>query len=132
MCSSDLKLTEDLTLTAEFPARRIARVALTIRDGRVLKSDLVEALGDPERPLGADGIVAKYRETAEVVLGKARTEKILAQAMGMDGARADARALVDLVLAPVKAQKPATTKRRAAGRPKTRGNGNVQALAADD
>ncbi|MBL8690966.1 MAG: MmgE/PrpD family protein [Rhodospirillaceae bacterium] len=127
-----MKLTEDLSLTAEFPARRIARVALTIKDGRVLKSDLVEALGDPERPLGAAGIVAKYRETAEAVLGKARTEKILAQAMAMDGARADARALVDLVLAPVKVQKPATTKRRAAGRPKTRANGSVQALAADD
>lgn len=101
----EMKLTEDLTLTAAFPARRIARVTLTTKDGRVLRSEPTEALGDPERPLGAAGILAKYRETAEPILGRARTERIAAEAATMDGARADARDFVDAVLAPVKRQR---------------------------
>ncbi|MBM3545421.1 MAG: MmgE/PrpD family protein [Alphaproteobacteria bacterium] len=121
----EMTLTEDLALTAEFPARRIARVKLTTKDGRVLASEPTEALGDPERPLGADGIVAKYRMTTEPVLGRARTKKILAEAMQMDGAKADARAFVDLALAPVKAQKAAKAPRRTA-------SGRTLAIAADD
>jgi 2-methylcitrate dehydratase PrpD len=105
----EMTLIEDQALTAAFPARRIARVTLTTRDGRVLASPPTEALGDPERPLGSEGIVAKYRETAAPVLGRTRTERILAEAMGMDGAKADARAFVDLVLKPVRTQKPASS-----------------------
>ena len=127
-----MKLTEDLKRTAEFPARRIARVTLTTNDGRVLRSADTEALGDPERPLGADGIVAKYRETAEAVLGHDRTEKILAQAMAMDRPKADARALVDLVLAAVRKQKVAGPRRKtASSRPKARTN-SAHALTAHD
>ena len=47
-----LKLTEDLALTAEFPARRIARVTLTTKDGRMLKSPPTEALSIPTRRSG--------------------------------------------------------------------------------
>ncbi len=117
-----MKLTEDLSLTAEFPARRIARVALTTRDGRVLRSEPTEALGDPDRPLGAEGIIEKYRLTTEPVLGRARTGKILEQALQMDGTKADARAFVDLALAPVKTPRAA----------KRAGNGQALAIAADD
>ena len=117
-----MKLTEDLSLTAEFPARRIARVTLTTRDGRVLRSEPTEALGDPDRPLGAEGIIEKYRLTTEPVLGRARTGKILEQALQMDGTKADARAFVDLALAPVKTPRAA----------KRAGNGQALAIAADD
>ena len=108
-----MKLTEDLSLTAEFPARRIARVALTTKDGRVLRSEPTEALGDPDRPLGSDGIIEKYRLTTEPVLGRARTEKILEQAAQMDGAKADARAFVDLALAPVRKLRASSSLSRA-------------------
>ena len=96
-----MKLTEDKALTAAFPARRIARVTMKSKDGRVLRSAPTEALGDPERPLGEEGILAKYRQTAEPILGKARSERIAAEAEAMDRPKADARAFVDLVLAPI-------------------------------
>lgn len=108
-----MTLTEDLALTAAFPARRIARVSLITRDGRVLRSEPTEALGDPERPLGADGILAKYRLTAEPILGKARSERIAAEAAAMDRPKADARAFVDAVLAPVKRQRASSPLSRA-------------------
>jgi 2-methylcitrate dehydratase PrpD len=124
--AQEMKLTEDPALTAEFPARRIARVKLTTKDGRVLASEPTEALGDPERPLGRERIVAKYRETTEPVLGAVRTERILAETMQMDGAKADARSFVDLTLAPVRTQR--------ASKPRTarRGGGRALAIAADN
>ena len=100
-----MTITEDPVLTAAFPARRIARVTLTTKDGRVLRSAPTEALGDPERPLGEAGILAKYRQTAEPILGKARSERIAAEVAAMDRPKADTRAFVDAVLAPVKRQR---------------------------
>lgn len=100
-----VRLVEDPELTAAFPARRIARVTLTVRDGRVLRSPPTEAQGDPERPLGVDGIVAKYRETAAPILGRARSERILELTQALDGARADAGPLIDLLLSPVRRQR---------------------------
>ena len=110
----EMNLTEDLALTAEFPARRIARVTLTTKVGRVLRSAPTEALGDPERPLGEAGILAKYRQTAEPILGKARSERIAAEAEAMDRPKADARAFVDLVLAPIHTKRTSSPFSRAA------------------
>ncbi len=110
----EMNLTEDLALTAEFPARRIARVTLTTKVGRVLRSAPTEALGDPERPLGEAGILAKYRQTAEPILGKARSERIAAEAEAMDRPKADARAFVDLVLAPIHTKRTSSPFLRAA------------------
>ena len=110
----EMNLTEDQALTAEFPARRIARVTLTTKDGRVLRSAPTEALGDPERPLGEAGILAKYRQTAEPILGKARSERIAAEAEAMDRPKADARAFVDLVLAPIHTKRTSSPFSRAA------------------
>ena len=110
----EMNLTEDQALTAEFPARRIARVTLTTKVGRVLRSAPTEALGDPERPLGEAGILAKYRQTAEPILGKARSERIAAEAEAMDRPKADARAFVDLVLAPIHTKRTSSPFSRAA------------------
>ncbi|MEM0944059.1 MAG: MmgE/PrpD family protein, partial [Pseudomonadota bacterium] len=45
------RLREDPELTRQFPDRRLARVALTLKDGRRFESPVMEPLGDPERPL---------------------------------------------------------------------------------
>jgi 2-methylcitrate dehydratase PrpD len=115
--SSAVKLIEDAWMQAEFPARRIARVALTLRDGRVLRSEATEALGDPERPLGADGVLAKFHDTADAILGTRRTARIAEEADALDRRGADGSALVDLLLAPIKPQKrtAATARSKRAG-----------------
>ena len=46
---------------AAFPERRFADVRLVLKNGQVLSSPRTEALGDPEAPIGWDGIVAKFR-----------------------------------------------------------------------
>ena len=46
---------------AAFPAKRFADVRLVLKDGRVLASSTTEAMGDPEKPIGWDGIEAKFR-----------------------------------------------------------------------
>jgi len=61
-----------------FPARRFARVHLTLMDGTLLSSDAVEAQGDPEDRLGEDVINAKFTALAEPVLGAARTQVLRA------------------------------------------------------
>jgi 2-methylcitrate dehydratase PrpD len=69
-------ITEDDGFNAAFPARRIARVTLHLGDGRVLRSVDTEARGDPEAPVEAAEIVAKYRRYATPVLGAARTDAL--------------------------------------------------------
>ena len=46
-------ITEDDGFNDAFPQRRIARVTLTLTDGRKLVSKETEALGDPENPVSA-------------------------------------------------------------------------------
>ncbi|MEO0545438.1 MAG: MmgE/PrpD family protein [Pseudomonadota bacterium] len=57
---------------AEFPARRFADVAITLKDGTVLKSAPTEAIGDPEDAVDKATIDAKFHSLAKPVLGAER------------------------------------------------------------
>ena len=65
-------VTEQADYNAAFPARRLAQVRLVMKDGRVLDSGPTEAAGDPEAPVPAAVLQAKFRAYAEPVLGAAR------------------------------------------------------------
>ena len=67
-----LTVTEDDTHNAAFPARRFARVAFTLRDGRRIESADHEAPGDPHTPLADDDVVAKFHAYADPVIGGER------------------------------------------------------------
>ena len=62
--SASIRITEDDAHNAAFPARRFARVALTLHDGRRLESADTEATGDPHTPLTDDEVMAKFRAYA--------------------------------------------------------------------
>ncbi|MEM1039631.1 MAG: MmgE/PrpD family protein [Pseudomonadota bacterium] len=85
---------------AEFPARRFADVAITLRDGTVLKSAPTEAIGDPEDPVDKATIDAKFRALTEPVLGAKRADQLHAaiQALEGDGPFSD---LINAVSKPV-------------------------------
>jgi 2-methylcitrate dehydratase PrpD len=92
-------LAESADYNARFPAERWAHVTMTTRDGRTLASRPTTARGDPEAPLAADEIAAKFRETAGDLLGAARARAIEETVAGLAEA-GSAAPLLDLVLAP--------------------------------
>lgn len=95
-----IEMEESAEFNAAFPARRIARVTLFMRDGRVLESGPVEARGDPETPVGHAEVAQKYWSYATPVLGEGRASAIAAQVVDL-GEGGDATRLLDLVTAPV-------------------------------
>ena len=90
----------DPEIDALFPARRAARVTLTLRDGRVLESGLTDASGGPDPQMTRAEVVAKYRAFAGPVLGEARTTEIEQAVLGMNGDGRFAEVMALLVDAP--------------------------------
>lgn len=89
---------EDPALTAKLPGLRPARVAVTLRDGRVLAAEALTNRGDTEDPYSAEEVIAKYREIAAPVFGAARADAILDACLAIDGAPS-VRPLCDLLVA---------------------------------
>jgi 2-methylcitrate dehydratase PrpD len=91
---------ESETYNAAFPANRISRVTLTLKNGQTLTSGDTEALGDPENPVTEAEVKAKFHAYAEPKLGAARTDA-LDKAVGALGDGSGLGALQDLIFAPV-------------------------------
>ncbi|WP_293868350.1 MmgE/PrpD family protein [uncultured Alsobacter sp.] len=89
---------EDPALTAKLPGLRPARVAVALKDGRVLTAEALTNRGDTEDPYTAAEVAAKYREIAGPVFGPDRTEAILSACLAIDAA-ASVRPLCDLLAA---------------------------------
>ena len=64
---------------AAFPARRAARVTITLRDGRVLTHLQPDRKGDPELPLSDADLEGKLIELAGPVIGEAQARALLAR-----------------------------------------------------
>lgn len=72
--------TEDYN--AAFPARRFADVRLVLKDGSILSSPTTEALGDPEKPIGWEGIVQKFSRYTDL----SNADKIIDGVFDLDNA----------------------------------------------
>ncbi|WP_455373316.1 MmgE/PrpD family protein [Limibacillus halophilus] len=66
-----IRLAEDPEIQASFPARRIARLDLVLKDGTRLSSGLTQAHGDPENPMTDGEVREKFRSLAAPALGEA-------------------------------------------------------------
>lgn len=75
-------VTTSFELTSRFPAERIAEVTLVLDDQRRLSSGRTTAPGDPERPLSDQQLRAKFGSFAAPVLGRQRTDRLLAVLTG--------------------------------------------------
>lgn len=76
---------EDDLANAKFPTTRLAKVALTLRDGREVVSDWTEPKWDyDDRPTDAE-LEDKYRALAEPVLGVVRAQAVLDAIAGLEG-----------------------------------------------
>lgn len=69
-------LTEVDEFSRRFPAERLARVRIGLRDGRALVSASAQASGGPENPLSDEEIRTKYHALADPSLGEARASRI--------------------------------------------------------
>jgi 2-methylcitrate dehydratase PrpD len=95
-----IRLVEDETFSARFPAERIAVARFTLDDGTVLVSPPTPARGDPEAPLDDGEIRRKFRVLAGR-LSPARLRTIERSIADLDCDQSAAAALADAVLAPV-------------------------------
>lgn len=98
--TSRIRLVEDETLSARFPAERIAIVQLTLEDGTVLVSPPTPARGDPETPLSDDEILHKFRGLSDHLPAERRAT-IEHSIADLDHDPAAASALAEAVLAPL-------------------------------
>jgi 2-methylcitrate dehydratase PrpD len=89
-----------------FPAERMARARIYLKDGTVLESELMTARGDAQRPLSDAEIVAKYHSISDDVIGHEGASALGSTIERLDRA-GSVRELLDLVLAPVDAQRKA-------------------------
>jgi 2-methylcitrate dehydratase PrpD len=91
---------EDDGFSAAFPAERHARIALTLKDGRVLRSGVVAARGDPEAPLSDQQLLAKFRMLAQG-LSAERVSRIERAVAALDREAGALPSLLAAILAPI-------------------------------
>jgi 2-methylcitrate dehydratase PrpD len=89
-----------------FPAERMARARIYLKDGKVFESELMTARGDAERPLSDPEIAEKYHSVTDDIVGREGAAALRSMIEALDSARS-VRELLDLVLAPVDAQRKA-------------------------
>lgn len=94
-----MTIEEDARYNAAFPGRRIARVQLVLRDGRILTSPDTEAAGDPENPVDLATVQAKFHANVAGILSSARARRIEKAVLDL-GKGGDMRALFALICAP--------------------------------
>ncbi len=65
-------------------ARDEAHIAVTLDDGRELKTHIPHAIGGPDNPLGDREVAAKFKIQAEMVLPPKRAEKVMASCFDLE------------------------------------------------
>lgn len=72
-----ITVSEAADLAAAYPGRRMARLAVTLRDGRRIDHFQMTRKGDPEDPLNDDELAGKFMELAGSVLEPASVERLM-------------------------------------------------------
>lgn len=83
-------VTLDAQCAADFPGRRSARVAITLKDGRVLEQYQATRKGDPDAPLSDSELEDKFFELATPAVAREAAAALLARLWALDG-QADVR-----------------------------------------
>ncbi len=83
-----------------YPARRLARVNITLKDGTAFESGLVEASGGPDPQPTEQEIVEKYRAFAGSTLPEKRVFEIEKAVMSLMNEDSDFNQVLDLLVTP--------------------------------
>jgi len=87
----------DPELEAKYPARRLANVIITLKDGRIVESGTTEASGGPVPQPTDDEVIGKFRAYTGSVLPEKRVTQIESAVLSLDDDNADFKALLDLI-----------------------------------
>ncbi len=87
----------DSEIDATFPEDRLASVTVHLRDGSVLKSGMTRASGGPDPQPSEAEVVGKFHVFADPVIGRARSEAIIAACLSMNDADASFHDLLDIL-----------------------------------
>jgi 2-methylcitrate dehydratase PrpD len=79
--------------------RHAARVAITTRDGRSFKREILHRRGSPENPLKPEDVEYKFRHVARSCLSPANIDKVMQLVAKLD-ALPDTRELIAILAAP--------------------------------
>ena len=87
--SDALTMREDATANARFPAERLARATLQLRDGREISGDWHTPLWDAEHPPTEEELKTKFRDLTHPVIGEPRATALMTTVdrIETDGAR---------------------------------------------
>ena len=91
----------DPELEAGYPARRLAKVQVKLRDGTILQSGTTEASGGPDPQPTEQEVVNKFRIFAGSVMSDQRLDEIESSVLSLDQPAADFKALIDLLATPL-------------------------------
>lgn len=97
--SKSLEMVEDDEANARFPAERLARSALVLRDGTQLAGGWMTPLWDATDPPDEAALRAKYHDLADPVLGRDRAEAIETALAALPGTALSP--LTDLLFQPI-------------------------------
>ena len=93
---ANTEVVADAELNKLYPDKFPARVTITLKDGRSFRETVLFPKGDPQDPLSAAEIEAKFRGNAHALLGPARTGELLQAIYALPGA-ANVTHLTDLL-----------------------------------
>jgi len=74
---ANTEIIADAELNKLYPDKFPARVTITLKNGKSFQQTVLFPKGDPQDPLSADEIAAKYRDNAGTRLGAARADELL-------------------------------------------------------
>jgi 2-methylcitrate dehydratase PrpD len=89
----------DPELAGRYPAERVARITVALKDGRSIASDVHHPRGTAEEPLGAEEFQAKF-EGAVAYLGAERAASVKGAVEGIEDGPGSVEHLLDAILAP--------------------------------
>lgn len=95
-----VRVESDPEIDAKFPAKWPVKIQVTTRDGRKLDYAADDCLGDPDKPLSADGLAEKFRTLTRGAIREGSAEDLIARIRGLDS-EADAGNLVRAVAAAI-------------------------------
>ena len=82
-----IKVISNSEIDSIFPNVKRAIVTITTKDGRTFKKQEDFAKGQPERPLSAQELIAKFDANAQTALGKRQREKLIRATLTLEQCR---------------------------------------------
>jgi 2-methylcitrate dehydratase PrpD len=84
---ANTEIVADAELNRLYPDKFPARVTITLKDGASFQETVLFPKGDPQDPLSAGELEAKFRDNAEAVLGSVRSGELLQAINALPDAR---------------------------------------------